>query len=45
MIGYVIHPDNTLEAASASDFELYKMGEDENPPTDFEFNFTAGMDY
>lgn len=38
-MGYVIKPDGSLKAISDTTLELYKFGEDGNPPTDFEFTF------
>lgn len=42
LMGYVFHPDGTLDSVSWSSFELYEYGEDGNPPKEFNTKFIAG---
>ncbi|XP_076444744.1 uncharacterized protein LOC143282822 [Babylonia areolata] len=41
-VGYVFHPDGSMDAVSCSEFELFEHGEDGRPPPLMAFNFSAG---
>ena len=43
IIGYVFHPDGSMDTVSGTDFELWRLGQDGNDPTHFNFTFTAGQ--
>ena len=41
-VGYVCHPDGTIDSVSWTDFEFYQQSDDGTPDDDFEFRFKAG---
>ena len=45
IIGYVIKPDGSMDVVRSTDFELHKLGDDKNDPTDYSFNFTTASEY
>ena len=42
VIGYVFHPDGTMDTVCHTDLQLYEHGENGNDPDHLEFNFIAG---
>ncbi|XP_059177655.1 uncharacterized protein LOC131956986 [Physella acuta] len=42
VVGYVFHPDGSMDPVSGTDFEFYNWGDDGEPPTKLILNFTAG---
>lgn len=43
-VGYLFHPDGSMDSVSSSEFELYDHAEDGRPPTHLGFRFSAGTD-
>ncbi|KAK7107098.1 uncharacterized protein [Littorina saxatilis] len=41
-VGYVFHPDGSMDSVSSSELELYDHGEDGRPPQHLVFKFCAG---
>ncbi|BFZ09953.1 hypothetical protein BsWGS_12992 [Bradybaena similaris] len=42
VVGYVFHPDGTMDPVTGTDFEFYNHGDDGNPPDKLVVNFKAG---
>lgn len=41
--GYLSKPNGIVHPVSSTDMDMIDLGEDQNPPTEYEFNFTAGV--
>ncbi|KAH9500211.1 hypothetical protein Btru_077485 [Bulinus truncatus] len=42
VVGYVYHPDGSMDPVSDTDFEFYNWGDEGKPPDRLVLNFTAG---
>ncbi|KAI8740892.1 CAunnamed protein product [Biomphalaria glabrata] len=42
VVGYVFHPDGSMDPVSSTDFEFYNWGDEGEPPDKLVLNFTAG---